>query len=81
MLNFIEKKNKRKFHRSGLLKLNSNKAKDKLKWSCKLSFKKTIELVTNWYREYCNKKDKKIITISQVILYETFKKKSHQIVL
>ena len=72
---FRVEKIKENFTNLGLLKLNSNKAKDKLKWSCKLSFKKTIELVANWHREYYNKKDKKIITISQINFYMKLLKK------
>ena len=46
------KKNKKNFFESNLLKLNSNKAKNLLKWKCILSFSETIKLVTYWYKNY-----------------------------
>ncbi len=74
----VAKKKKRKFYESGLLKLNSNKVKKKLKWSCILSFKKTIELVAIWYKEYYNKKNRKVITISQIDFYMKLLEKNYK---
>ena len=66
------KKNK-KFKESNLLSLNSNKAKKHLSWKPNLTFNQTIEFVGNWYKNfYLNKK---IITKSQIILYQTIAKR------
>ena len=46
------KKNKNSFFESNLLKLNSNKAKNKLKWKCILNFNETINMVAQWYKNY-----------------------------
>lgn len=48
----VEKRRKENFFESSLLKLNSNKAKIKLKWKCILSFSETINMVTTWYKNY-----------------------------
>lgn len=39
-----------------LLKLNSNKAKKKIKWEPKLNFSKAIEMTINWYKYFYSKK-------------------------
>ena len=50
-------KNKNQKYESKLLKLNSNKAKLRLKWKPVLSFSETIQMVINWYKfYYFNKK-------------------------
>ena len=48
----LSKKRKKGFYESNLLKLNSNKAKIKLKWKCILSFAETISMVADWYKNY-----------------------------
>ena len=48
----VTKKNKKNFYESKLLKLNVNKAKVKLKWKSVLTFKETINMVTEWYKKY-----------------------------
>ncbi len=48
-------KKKKSFYESNLLKLNSNKAKIKLKWKCILTFAETISMVANWYKSYYSK--------------------------
>ena len=50
------KRNKSKFYESNLLKLNSLKAKKKLKWKSVLTFKETSKLTSLWYKEYYLKK-------------------------
>ena len=68
--------NKKSFYESNLLKLNSNKAKTKLKWKCILSFTETIYMVADWYKIYYSKP--KIIyktTFNQIREYENLLKK------
>ena len=62
---------KNNFYESSLLKLNSNKAEKKIKWKCILTFSETMEMVTNWYKDY-DKNPKKIynMTIDQIKKYE-----------
>ena len=43
---------KNSFYESKLLKINSNKAKVKLKWKSILTFNETINMVTEWYKNY-----------------------------
>ena len=72
----VLKKNKKNFYESGLLKINSNKAKNYLKWKCILSFAETISMVTNWYKNYYSN-PKKIYKTSfyQIKEYEKLLKK------
>ena len=49
-------KSSNKFFESNLLKLNCNKAKKKLKYKSILSFKQTVSLTAEWYKEYYRKK-------------------------
>jgi len=62
---------KNNFYESSLLKLNSNKAEKKIKWKCILTFSETMEMVTNWYKDY-DKNPRKIynMTIDQIRKYE-----------
>ena len=60
----VIKKNKKNFFESNLLKLNSNKAKNLLKWKCILSISETIKLTTYWYKNYYAE-PKKIYKTSQ----------------
>ena len=67
----IERRNKKNFFESNLLKLNSNKAKTILKWKCILTFKETISLVANWYKKYYLKpKQMQEISFNQIKEYE-----------
>tara|TARA_Y100000590_G_C15593558_1_gene967068 strand:- start:62 stop:1150 length:1089 start_codon:yes stop_codon:yes gene_type:complete len=69
-VNWSISKNK-KYYESKLLKLNSNKAKKILKWSCTLNFKETIELVTLWYKNFYRKKENSFYySKKQIIDYE-----------
>ncbi len=64
----IQKTRKSLHHESKLLKLNSNKSHILLKWKCVLSFKETIGLVSDWYREFYH--NNKILSLSQIKYYE-----------
>ena len=64
----IQKTRKSLHHESKLLKLNSNKSHILLKWKCVLSFKETISLVSDWYREFYH--NNKILSLSQIKYYE-----------
>ena len=70
-----KKKKKVSFNESSLLKLNSNKAKKLLKWRTILTFKETIKLVADWYKNFYDKKDVSLITFSQIKLFMSFLKK------
>ncbi len=66
----LNSKNK-SFYESNLLKINSHKAKQIIKWKCILTFKETILMVVNWYKK--NDSNSKIIyktTINQIRNYE-----------
>lgn len=69
--NILWKKNKNILHNyeSNLLKLNSNKAKNKLDWEPKLSFKQTISMVALWYESFYKKKNMFEISKIQIIKY------------
>jgi CDP-glucose 4,6-dehydratase len=75
-VSWVVKKNNDKFYESNLLKLNSNKSKNYLKWRSILSFKETIDLVTEWYKMYyLSKKDMEKISFQQLKKYESIIKK------
>ena len=65
-------KNDKKLKETKLLKLVTTKARRELKWKQELSLRQTINLVTNWYKNYFldkkNKKDK--ITFDQIEFYK-----------
>ena len=63
---------KGKFKETHLLKLNSSKALNILKWKNKWNMKKSILKTAKWYEYYLNKKDIKKITLIQIEEY--FKK-------
>ena len=48
----INNKTNKEFYESNLLKLNSNKSKRILKWKCILSFKETISMIAEWYKNF-----------------------------
>ena len=67
----VDTKSKKNFFESSLLKLNSQKAKKKLKWKCALSFKETINMVASWYKSYYTKKKNSYkISLNQIQEYE-----------
>ncbi len=55
-----------------LLKLNSGKAKNILKWKTKLSFKDTLIYTLDWYKNYYSNKSK-LITFEQINKYKSLK--------
>ena len=64
-------KNNKIFKESSLLKLNSQKAKKKLKWKSILTFKENVFLVTNWYKNfYLNSKQAYKLTSVQIEFYQ-----------
>tara|TARA_B100000579_G_scaffold82656_1_gene64415 strand:+ start:413 stop:1516 length:1104 start_codon:yes stop_codon:yes gene_type:complete len=72
----VNKKKNKEFYESNLLKLNSNKAKKILKWKCILSFKETIRMIAEWYRNfYFKKKDSYQVSLNQITKYEQLLKK------
>lgn len=53
------------------LNLKTNKAQKILNWSCKISFKENIFLLTQWYKNYYeNKKQIEKISLKQIRYYE-----------
>ena len=58
-------------HEAGLLKLNCQKAHDKLEWFSVLDFKETIKLTIEWYKDYYDNpnKDMKDISNNQIDQY------------
>ena len=72
----IVKINKKGFHESSLLKLNSRKARTQLKWKCILSFNETIKMVADWYKNYYSKNDRIYkLSLQQIKEYEKHLKK------
>ena len=71
----LDKKSKKNFYESNLLKLNCNKAKINLKWKSILSFKETINMVSDWYKNYYSKKKSpNEISINHIKKYENLLK-------
>jgi len=62
----IIKIKKIKFHESGLLRLNSQKANNELKWYPKLNFNETIKLTVDWYKAQKNNDNLEVITQKQI---------------
>ncbi len=63
---------KNKFKEAKLLKLNSNKARTKLKWNSVLTFKETIKFTIEWYKGLIqgkNNKEMKKLSIFQIEEY------------
>ena len=59
------------FHEAGLLKLNCDKALYHLKWESNLFYSETINLISDWYLNYYEKKpDMYYYTIEQISYYE-----------
>tara|TARA_Y100001935_G_C17250448_1_gene480691 strand:- start:47 stop:1108 length:1062 start_codon:yes stop_codon:yes gene_type:complete len=64
---------KNKIREQKLLNLDSSKAKKILKWKCRLSFKRNIHFLSEWY--YCYYKNKRKIldtSIDQIKYYDKF---------
>ena len=74
----VVKKNKKDFHESDLLKLNCNKSKTKLNWSSILSFKETIRLSVDWYKNYyISSNNVYKYSASQIEFYQKLLKKGY----
>ena len=72
----INNRRNKEFYESNLLKLNSNKSKRILKWKCILSFKETISMIAEWYKNFYYTKDKNYeMSYNQIKKYEQFLKK------
>ena len=57
-------------HEARLLKLDSAKAKNELKWLPKLSLDEAVNLTAEWYRGFKDKKDLTELTQKQITFYE-----------
>lgn len=68
-LNVSIKKNK--FKEKSSLKLSSSKAKKQLNWKSYLNLNQTLDLTSEWYKVYLNKKRNNLykITLNQINLY------------
>ena len=64
------------FKEHKLLQLNCEKAKKKLKWSSRLSFKNTIKFTLDWYKKFDNKHDMSIYCIYQIEKFTKYEKKN-----
>ena len=60
--------NSKDVHEAGLLKIDSSKAKEKLKWAPVWDGQKALEVTANWYRSYYE--DGEINTESDISAYE-----------
>ena len=58
-------KHKKLDYESNLLRLNSNKAKNKLEWVPLLNFSQTIEMVSSWYKQFYKKKGLKVVDLTR----------------
>ena len=56
----------KKFKEAKLLILDSKKSQKELKWQTRLSFKETVRLTVEWYKNFLLKKDVEKFTISQI---------------
>ena len=65
-------KNKNILRETKILRLNTDKSKKVLNFSSKLTLSKSIDLTINWYKNYLNKQNMKVITEKQIKDY--FKK-------
>ena len=73
-------KSRNSFYESKLLKINSNKAQVKLKWKSILTFNETINMVTEWYKNYYMHPNKIYKTsFNQIKQYENLLKKRQKI--
>ena len=65
-------------YESGLLKLNCDKAYNKLGWEPVLDFEETIELTSEWYNLFFNQNNEVYdITLSQIKKYEQIAKEKN----
>ena len=66
------------FKEAKLLRLNTQKAQNKLKWKCILNFNLIMKFTTDWYFNYSkNKKNLEKFSIDQIHLFEKLKWKKN----
>ena len=64
-------KKRKNFFEHKLLKLNSEKIKKNINWECILTFKETIQLTADWYKDFYFKKNNIFNkTIDQLNFYQ-----------
>jgi CDP-glucose 4,6-dehydratase len=62
----IKQKNSLKnYKESKVLMLNSNKSKKILKWNSQYNLEESINLTSEWFQQYINKKDRNILEVTQ----------------
>jgi len=62
----IKQKNSPKnYKESKVLMLNSNKSKKILKWNSQYNLEESINLISEWFQQYINKKDRNILEVTQ----------------
>ena len=57
-------------HEAGYLKLDSSKARAKLKWRPKLSIECALEWTANWYRSWTLGANMQVLTLEQIARYQ-----------
>ena len=68
--NFKKTKNKKiKLFESKHLNINSTKVKKFLKWTPSLTIKESVQLTSDWYKAFKNKKDLLLVSKSQILNY------------
>lgn len=65
----IEIKNDQKYE-AKLLKLNCEKAMERLKWNPKLDFEETIKLTSEWYKRFYSKEDINLLIQENIDFFE-----------
>ena len=58
-------------HEAALLVLNSNKARNELRWSDKLSFEESVECTINWYKNVSAGSDPLEETLENIRVFES----------
>ena len=68
------KKDNKKLYESKLLKLDSAKARKKLKWEPILNFEETVQMTSIWYKNFYNNKKSDILKFSERQIKDYIKK-------
>lgn len=58
-------------HEAGILRLNADKARDRLGWKPRLDLETALEWTVEWYKAFANGEDARAITEKQIERYET----------
>lgn len=61
-------------HESRFLKLDSSKARSKLKWRSRLTLSQTMDWLVEWYQRYQQKQDMKKVTLNQIERYQQIRR-------